>query len=120
MTTVPNFSINGVALPSPTEPMWQFPEVLGIDGRGVERLNSFYSFDLNWNAVSNEDYQTLYRVWAGQYNSGTSTIYLPKLVNSQYEFTIHTGVLIDAPKINGSYNQNYYTNIKMKVRKISV
>ena len=119
----PDIKINGTSIPSPTEIQYIFPETIGFDGAGNERFFQYYSVDLTWNHLTHEEYQVLYKSWVDYYAVGLfSTVRLPDLYNTitgSYAYLDISGCIVDAPKISGPYLQNYHSNIKMRIRKIT-
>lgn len=120
MSTQPNFSINGNALPDPTSHNWEFPSSRGIDGEGNQRYEPFYSYRLQWDYLTAAEYGSLWAIWNGQYRSGTSEVNLPGLnLIAGYTFTVYTGTIMDKPTY-ASYYDNYYQGVIVNIRNIFV
>lgn len=120
MTVSPDFRINSVLLPSPTEPHWVEPDEKGSNGVGQTLYQPFFSFELSWNRLSQEDFYTLMRVWKGHYGSGSAVVRLPEYPATTYGFINYTGVYIDRPKQGRSYDNNYTSDVKLTIRRIDI
>ena len=118
---IPVIVFNGVTIAKPTEMKYINPPPYGIDGRGVERMRYYYEFEFYWNYLTYAEFQSIYRTWEGHENSGTASITLPPHHTSdEYDFRQVTGVYVDQPRVNGPHVQNYFSDIRMKVRKVFV
>jgi len=119
MATSPNFVINGNSLPSPSRHKWLIPEDRGIDGLGMKRYQPYFSYEISWSDMSKSDFDSLNTIWKGQYGSGTSVVKLPQYDNSTYQFTFYSGCVVDKPT-NMDYNENFVSDVKIIIRKISI
>lgn len=115
---LPNFRINGVDMPTPSDIHWVLPKVWGINGSGQERLNPYGQVELTWSYIHFDDYTTL----RDAYDSitGTAILTLPTFygdINSS-SWQSYGGVIVGMPRPNGGYFGGYLTNVKMTVSKI--
>ena len=116
----PAYKINGVALPTPRECQWQAPQEKGIRGDGTKLYNPYYSVEIRWMFLTATEYALLYTTWQGTYNSGTATVDLPQYKNATYQFHQYSGTIIDMPDAQNPLDYEYYPNVKMTIRKITV
>ena len=116
----PDFEINGNDLPNPTEFKWILPEVRGIDGFGNKRFDPYYSMEIRWDYLTQEEfYSGINRVYLGHFNSGSATSRLPEYYGATYGFKNYSGTIIDRPEVS-NYVQNFVKDVKLIIRKIRV
>ena len=120
MTTLPEYQLNSVSLPAPTDGKWIEPSEKGTDGVGQTKYVNFFEFELFWSRITQEDFRTIYNAWLGHYGSGTATVRLPDYDGTTYAFANFTGVYVDRPKHGRSYDHNYVAEVRMKIVKITV
>jgi len=118
-TVQPDFYINNNLLPSPSEHKWIIPDVKGDNGNGQKQYTPYFSYEISWNRMSQNEFSFLYNIWLGHYNSGTAVVKLPSYFSNSYLFTYYSGVVIDQPVVGG-YDENYVVNIKLTIRKINI
>jgi len=119
---IPVFKINGVTMPTPSTFQWGFPKPIGITGQGFQRLYPFFEITLIWDYLSFDEYTILYDTFLGSI-SGTSSAQLPTYYGTAFgtgsRVTTYQSVIIDAPVPNQYIENNFYTNVKMVIRKIA-
>lgn len=118
---VPNFQINTVLMPSPSDYQWHSPEILGYNGAGKPRYAPYYSITLTWNYMSVDDFSKVMRAY--EINTGIVHVNLPTVWGNEtnpYRYVTYYAVNLDRPIIEGVDTQNYKSNIKMTIRKLSV
>lgn len=116
----PDFQINGNSIPNPTESKWVLPEVRGIDGFGYKRFDPFYSYELRWDFLTQEEfYSGVWRIYQGHFLSGGARVQLPSYDNPTYGFETYSGTIMDRPEI-GNYYQNHVRDVKLTIRKIRI
>ena len=120
MAVVPDYQINGVSLPCPSDAKWNIPGVKGIRGDGLSLYDPYYTFDFTWDYLDPDDYNTLFTTWQGTYNSGTAACKLPQYGFGTYQFQFYSGVLVDMPIPQAPYNFEHYANVRMSIRKINI
>ena len=120
MAVVPDYQINGVSLPCPSDAKWNIPGVKGIRGDGLSLYDPYYTFDFTWDYLNPDDYNTLFTTWQGTYNSGTAACKLPQYGFGTYQFQFYSGVLVDMPIPQAPYNFEHYANVRMSIRKINI
>lgn len=113
------YQINNNTLPSPTTGKWILPSVRAENGAGQKRYDRYYSFELTWNYMDYSDFNGLFRVWKGHYNSGNAVANLPLHENTTWYFGEFSGTLVDQPEY-AKYHNTYYQDVKLTIRKISI
>lgn len=113
------FKINNVSIAAPKKSKWIIPEDKGMNGIGQKQYTAFYSYELNWDGLTQAEFQNIFQLWQGHYGSGTATADLPQFNATSYGFITYTGVLLDQP-IVGEYNENYLNDVKLIIRRIRV
>lgn len=116
---VPNFQINGVRMPSPTDIKWELPDAWGVNGDGFERLNPYGECVLTWSHIHFDDYTDLRDAFESV--TGTAIVKLPTLygdLNSS-SWKTYGGVILTLPRPQGSYFGGYLQNVRMVIKKIN-
>lgn len=113
------YFINNNRLPSPTMAKWIEPEVRAENGAGVERYNKYLGYEITWDRLSYPEFNGLNNVWKGHYNSGSAVVNLPQYQGTQWYFQEYSGTIVDRPKF-ARYNNTYYQDVRIVIRKITV
>jgi len=119
MTVLPAFKINNNTLPSPVSHRWIIPEDKGFNGSGQRLYTPYFNYEISWSFLTQSEFQNIYNIWLGYYNSGTASVDLPQFNSSSYAFTTYTGVTIDHPVVN-AYRENYVEDIKITIRRVKI
>lgn len=114
------YKINGTPLQlQPSTGQWGPRRALGVDGEGRAIYSPFYSFQMQWDAMTPDDFEQLYAFWQATSATGVVMIDLPKKGSSTlYEFDTYSGI-IDEPQ-QGEYFQGHHLRIELLSRRIIV
>lgn len=115
----PQFRINGQSLPDPTSHRWIQPPIRGEDGFGNVRHESFWSFEIFWDFLTQEEYSDVFRIFLGHYTSGGATSLLPGHLETTYQFRGYSGTILDYPTV-GDYLSNHVKDVRLIIKKIRV
>ena len=114
------YKINGTEIPiQPTETRWLNPSPLGIGANGVPRYPSIRSFELNWDFITMEEWNTLQGFFDLQNNTGTSVVEVPQYAASSYTFFAYSGCNLYMPEI-GNFFDEYVTSVVLVVDGIRI
>lgn len=119
MPVTPDFEINNIDLPAPSRHGWKIPDDKGFNGNGAKQYTPYFTYELNWDELTQEEFRSIYNIWKGHYNSGTASVKIPEYNAATYQFTTYTGVLMDQPSVGG-YSENYVLSVNVVIRKITV
>lgn len=121
MTLVyPVFKINGHEIPYPTTHRWIQPAIRGEDGYGNVRHESFWSYEIKWDFLTQEEfYSGVLRIFMGHYTSGAAVAELPAHDLYGYQFQGYSGTVLDYP-MTGEFYQNAVKDVTLTIKKIKV
>lgn len=120
MTTIVNsFGFNGVTGSfQPTTHGYVPRELIGIDGAGHGVYPAVREYELTWDFLSAEEYNTLYGYFLACGTTGTIVSMLPKYPPiPSYQFYAYSGTVLREPTYKDFF-ENYYTDVKLLIVKI--
>lgn len=111
------YKINGIDFPiQPSSGKWIPKNVLGIDGSGHTVYSGIGQFEITWDMVSVDEYNSLLSL-VDMSNTGTIVAELPKYGAPSWVYYGYTGSIIGEPSI-GEYFETYYSNVVLLVTSI--
>lgn len=112
------FKLNGTTIAQPTDHHWSDRDQIGVDGNGVTVYVAPRQYEIKWDFLDTDEWNTIYNIFLAQGVTGTTVASLPKWNTTPYVFYAYSGTIIREPSFDG-YFQNYYQNVKLLIVKIS-
>lgn len=114
------YKINGTDLdPQPSQGGWGERPKLGVDGFNRIIYAPTRSFQIRWDALTFQEYNTLYQFYLSVQSSGFVTVTLPTFAGTDYDtFTTYTNCVIDELP-PGKMDFKYLYDVTMTIRNIS-
>lgn len=111
-------AFNGSTLsPQPSEHGWVAREELGIDGNGTPVYPSVRSYELKWDALDEDEWNSIYTYFTAQGVTGTITSSLPKWLGTNYQFQNYSGTILRELSYEGWF-MNYYRSVRLLITRI--
>jgi hypothetical protein len=110
------YAINAVDI-CPETARWVDRDVIGQDGNGHPIYPSIREFEFNWGHMSMTDYSVIHSARQLVGSTGTVTVDLPDLTQSDFRFTRYSGTIIHEPQV-GEYFTDHLSNVRLLVSNI--
>ena len=111
------FALNGTTIAQPTDHHWLQRDSVGIDGNGVEVLVAPRQYELKWDFIDTDEFDSIYSFYLAQGVTGTIVASLPKWDTSPYVFYAYSGTVLRELTYDNWF-QNFYSNVRLLIVKI--
>lgn len=120
--TINGYGLNGVSI-KPTVGRWVHQPV-DVDGGGRAIYPETYSFELEWNFTTFDEWWSTQDVWDGLRSSGTAVVQLPAhpaslAQGAPFQYYEYSGVTINEPEV-GPYFAEHPSDMKLLISNIRV
>jgi hypothetical protein len=110
-------TINGTTILMPTNHSWSPTEPVGVGGRGTTILTSIYSYPMSWDALTPEDFRTIWLIWFNNQNT-IITAELPEYAAVTY--TLKTYNCLMNPVTHQGFMMGHYLNVETALVDIDI
>lgn len=119
MTVQNDLKINGTSLPvQPSEHRWVDREQLGTDGNGRAIYTAFREYEIKWDMLSPDEFNTMNNYFLSIGQTGTANVSLPQYPpTSTYQFQTYSGTILREMTYSG-YFENYYKDVRFMIARI--
>jgi hypothetical protein len=119
MTVINDLKINGTSLPvQPSTHRWIDREQIGTDGNGRAIYTAFREYELKWDLLSPDEFNTMNTYFLSIGQTGTANVDLPKFPpTSTYQFQTYSGTILRELTYS-EYFENYYKDAKLLIVRI--
>lgn len=119
MTVQNDLKINGTSLPlQPSEHRWVERDLLGVDGNGRGIYPQYRDYELKWDFLSPDEFNTLNSYFLSIGQTGTANVDLPKYPpTATYQFQTYSGTILREPTYS-NYFENYYQSVKLLIVRV--
>jgi len=111
------FALNGTTIAQPTEHSWVERSEIGVDGNGISIYPAVRQYQLKWDFIDTEEFNTIYSAFLAQGVTGSVVANLPKWNTNPYQFYNYSGCQIRELTYDNWF-QNYYGGAKLLLVKI--
>ena len=101
----------------PTDHHWTDREMIGVDGNGVAVYPAVREYELKFDFVDTDEWNSMYQPFISQGVTGTVIATLPKWNTTPYQFYNYSGC-VNRELTYENWFQNYYVNVKMLIVRI--
>lgn len=112
------YAINAVDI-CPETAKWSDIDSIGVDGNGQPIYPSMREFEFSWGLLSMSDYSTLYSARNLVGSTGTITVDLPDLSQSDFRFRRFSGCIVYEPQV-GEYFLDHVSDVRLLVTNIRI
>lgn len=119
MTVQNNLKINGASLPlQPSEHRWVDRDQLGADGNGRAIYTPYREYELKWDMLSPDEFNTMNGYFLSIGQTGTVNVDLPKYPpTATYQFQTYSGTVLRELTYS-NYFENYYKDVKLLIVRV--
>jgi hypothetical protein len=110
------YAINAVDI-CPESSKWVDGDAIGIDGNGHPIYAALREFEFNWGYMNMADYAIIQSARNLVGSTGTITVDLPDLSQSDFRFTRYSGTIIHEPQV-GEYFLDHLSNVRVLISNI--
>lgn len=112
------FALNGTTIAQPTDHHWLERQSVGTDGNGVEVYVAPRQYELKWDFLDTDEWNSIYSIFLAQGVTGSVVASLPQWNTTPYAFYAYSGTIIRELTYDNWF-QNYYSNVRLLIVKIA-